>query len=520
MNRTTMRIAIAGCALVATTACLAPPVESPDTRVTQQTAVNVDQSTQREVDLLFMIDDSSSMLAMQTELKAKIDQLLAVFDQLARPTDGKDAKFVDLHIGVVTSDFGAGTGDHPTAAQPTGCGGCGPSGSGPGGPGTGGHLIALGKEHDPGCAAPVGVPFIKFDFDPKNASANNLPTGQDLKTTFRCMASVGAGGCGFEHQLESVYAALHNNVDNAGFLRDDAVLAVVLVTNEDDGSAPPDSSFYDLCDASAGPHNTFRQTMYGVECGDPPAQVAAMSSLGRPLTCQPLPNANPSTSAREYDVSRYVNYFTATKQAGGVKDHPQEDVILFALDAPTTPFTIANAIANGDGTQSDCDPATNSQCGVVLKHSCVNQAQPGFFGDPPVRIHAVVDAVAQAGHAAEAPICGDDLTQPPDYTKALQTIGQLITTRPPDGCVDGLFADVDNPDCVVEDLPPGGKPVEIERCDKLPANTFPCWHLKPSTDCKNSPQHVGVTIERNGVQPAQGTRANVYCETLAATVKQ
>jgi hypothetical protein len=37
---------------------------------------------------------------------------------------------------------------------------------------------------------------------------------------------------------------LHNNTFNDGFLRDDAQLTLVFLTNEDDGSAPPDSDIY------------------------------------------------------------------------------------------------------------------------------------------------------------------------------------------------------------------------------------------------------------------------------------
>ena len=45
----------------------------------------------------------------------------------------------------------------------------------------------------------------------------------------RRLASVGASGCGFEQHLEAVHRALADNPANAGFLRDDANLAVILV---------------------------------------------------------------------------------------------------------------------------------------------------------------------------------------------------------------------------------------------------------------------------------------------------
>ena len=97
--------------------------------------------------------------------------------------------------------------------------GCGAS------PGTGaGKLQALGAAAAPSCKAPVGANYIKYAFKPGGADVHNLPANQDLAQTFNCMASVGANGCGFEHQLESVYAALHNGLpENDGFSRVDAL---------------------------------------------------------------------------------------------------------------------------------------------------------------------------------------------------------------------------------------------------------------------------------------------------------
>ena len=47
-----------------------------------------------------------------------------------------------------------------------------------------------------------------------------------LAETFSCIARLGSSGCGFEQPLESMRRALDGSVpDNAGFLRDDAMLA-------------------------------------------------------------------------------------------------------------------------------------------------------------------------------------------------------------------------------------------------------------------------------------------------------
>src|SRR5262249_50713131 len=72
----------------------------------------------------------------------------------------------------------------------------------------------------------------------------------DITDMFSCLALLGSGGCGFEHQLGSVVRALGADgmqapAQNDQFLRSDAYLQVVLLTDEDDCSAPPDSDLFD-----------------------------------------------------------------------------------------------------------------------------------------------------------------------------------------------------------------------------------------------------------------------------------
>src|ERR1700742_4656478 len=85
------------------TACLNPPVETPATIVVQDTPVRVPQNENNQIDVLFMVDNSPSMEAMQNELKNRFGDFFQVFETLAQ-----NGTYADLHIGVVTSDFGAG----------------------------------------------------------------------------------------------------------------------------------------------------------------------------------------------------------------------------------------------------------------------------------------------------------------------------------------------------------------------------------------------------------------------------
>ena len=79
--------------LVPLFACLAPPVESPKTTVTQETSVRVEQSVKNKVDLLFMVDNSPSMLAMQQELQNRFGDFLQAFSDLTA-----QGIYADMHI--------------------------------------------------------------------------------------------------------------------------------------------------------------------------------------------------------------------------------------------------------------------------------------------------------------------------------------------------------------------------------------------------------------------------------------
>src|SRR5262249_17054929 len=142
-----------------------------------------------------------------------------------------------------------------------------------------------------------------IDYD-QASGVTNLPPGQDLAATFACMASVGDKGCGFEQPLEAAYRALHDPPpENAGFLRSEAILAVIYVTDEDDCSAPPDSTLFDPARVDTyGALLSYRCTQFGVQCGNPPAPPPYGSSEG-PLTgCAAAPNPDGAGPGLLYDV--------------------------------------------------------------------------------------------------------------------------------------------------------------------------------------------------------------------------
>lgn len=205
----------------------------------------VQTDTPVKLDLLFMIDDSPSMSEEQANLARNFPRLIDVLKELP-------SGFPDLHLGVVSSDMGAG------AANLTG--GCG---------------NALGDRGVLQVRSGCGLDPNKGRYlSSQNGGTQNNFEG-DIAEVFACLANLGTQGCGFEHQLQSVRMALSGFVsDNAGFLRSDAHLAVVYITDEDDCSAPANSTmFEDFSDHNVD--TSLRCSIAGHICNGqaPPVQV-------------------------------------------------------------------------------------------------------------------------------------------------------------------------------------------------------------------------------------------------------
>ena len=205
-----------------------------------------------KVDLLFMVDNSNSMTEEQASLTAEFPRMINVlasgdFDQDGDgPGDGEmgDEDFDpvnDLHVGVITSDMGTGGFTVPTCARSD--------------VGDDGVLRTAGRTDIAGCMATYPS-FLSF-----TVGGGVTPTA--FATDVSCVANTGTGGCGFEQQLEAILKALspagptawtsaawtppvplfvgntsgHADGANDGFIRENSVLAIIPVTDEEDCSA-------------------------------------------------------------------------------------------------------------------------------------------------------------------------------------------------------------------------------------------------------------------------------------------
>jgi hypothetical protein len=225
-----------------------------DTHQSKEETLVVRVSPKHDLDILFVVDDSRSMLAEQDSVRANFPRFMAKLKTIEGGTP-------NLHVGVASTNLGtSGFADDARCA----------------GEGDGGRLQ--------NASAALSGRYIEDLDDPSNPDPMVRLTNYTgtLESVFSDIAGLGADGCGFEQQLLSAWTALGGGVpENAGFLRPEAYLAIVFLTDEDDCSAA-DPSLFDTSDASLG-HNGFRCTEYGVRCDgrDLPRQPGSYEN------CQP-----------------------------------------------------------------------------------------------------------------------------------------------------------------------------------------------------------------------------------------
>jgi hypothetical protein len=406
----------------------------------------------RDVDVLFVIDDSPSMLDKQSNLRASFPVFVNLLDTVV---DG----FPNLHLGVVTTDLGT-TGADDAAPAPG-------IGSGPGacsGSGKAGALQTNG--------APVtGGPFIR-DLQNTDGTRTTNYTGT-LPDVFSALTFVGASGCGYEQPIEAARRALDNHPNNAGFLRPNARLAIVVLSDEDDCSVAR-TALFGPDTATLGPLQSFRCTRFGVTCDGGGATSDAMNEVGVKTACR-----SNEQSAYLTDLGRYVTFFR------GLKADPR-DVMFNGIAGKPAPFEVELRSPPGGGNTI---PA--------LVHSCQYLGASGNeFADPAVRLAELATRL----NGAFTSVCSDDLTQ------AMLIAAQQVKNLIGDGCVTRPIAAP--PMCRAFDLPPGGGETEVPVCTGAIVDN--CFTLTLDANACPAAPHFRFAVERAGAPPA-GTWTSLRC---------
>lgn len=419
------------CVSIGTAECVQPPCHEP-------VAWAWEREQSLAVDILFVIDNSGSMEEEQEALAASSDQFFPVLEQ-------RLGALPDLHVGVISTDAGTGPGNGGT--------GCSTNGDD-------GVLRTNGT-----CG--IGGNYIIDTDDGDGTRTRNYPGA--LSDAFSCLADLGISGCGFERTLESLRRALNgSNSLNDGFLRDNALLAIYILSDEDDCSAVDTGMFNtsqnDLS-APLGQVSSFRCFEFGVTCECPDGQTECESrGIGERVNCRPKED-----SLYMESVDNYVQF------AKGLKMANERQIVVGGAIGNIAPV---NVRFNESGV-------------LVLQPSCNSLAGEAV---PGVRLHYFID---QFTMGVSGSICDENQTAP------LLDFGEYIAHALGSTCI---LAPMTEPyDCIAEEIASDGR-AEVPPCSDpgspLQSVELPCYVVGTDTArCGDATEGLTFEVFRGGSAP-------------------
>jgi len=225
-----------------------------------------------KVDFLFIVDNSGSMSDEQMNLVNSFPGFISTIEQTLMAQD--------YHLMVLDTDAESlsfssiSCSNNVCTCMPTPqccfalCNGLGGVVISPPPTSCGGQDCSNFTTLPTGCDVELGAGKVKdpLDNDCNFSSGNRWMTDQEpnLQSAFECAALVGAGGDGNERPMEALTEAIGPQQGmgacNEGFLRDDAILVVTFITDEEDGG-------------SMGDPNTWKQAVIDAKNGDETAVV-------------------------------------------------------------------------------------------------------------------------------------------------------------------------------------------------------------------------------------------------------
>jgi hypothetical protein len=446
-------------------ACPSRDISKLDPEPAKEVYKEIPFTSNRNVDILVMVDNSDSMREEQVNLATNFPRFIQVLD-------GIEGGRPNIHLGVVSSDLGI----PPYGAES--CAGNGDDGK------------LQNTPRVAGCSPPnAGARFLEDIANP-DGSRNKNYTGT-LEAAFSCIAQLGTSGCGLEHHLAAVKRALDgSNPENAGFVRPGAYLAVILMGDEDDCSARDTAVFdpsraQDNINSTLGVFSSYRCTEFGVTCD-------GLSSL--PRAAGDYTNCTPRGDSYLYHPQYFVDFLRQ------LKGDPN--------------LIVAAAII---GNPAPLGVFINDKGAPQLKNSCVSA---NGKADPGVRDAYFVSQFGQQGTFVS--ICQDNLDDALDQIAKL--LAKVIGTPCLDDNVQPVDIDTANPglqlECLVYDknTDPLGNTIEtvIPRCRMVDTDTpktdkLPCWWTNVDhSKCMDSATGLTLHVERAS-DPAATTRVVARC---------
>ncbi len=424
------------------TACSAEPPPG-DPFVCGETFKDIPMPVSRNIDILFVIDTAPTMAGEQVNLASNYRMFANVLESI-------EGGLPDVHIGVVTANLGAG------GFEVAGC-----SGDGDG-----------ARFHAP---AECGVdgPFL-IDNEYLDGTREWNYTGE-LADAFVCLASVPVGTCEFSQPIAAAVTALQNAP--AGFLRDEAFLAIIFITDSDDCSAA-DPALFDPARTDLGPVTPFRCFEQGVVCDpDEPRLIGEKRGCAARLDGLLGSLDVPVSALRQLKSDPALLIVSIV--AGN------EDPVVVTVD-PQDRFALEPSCSTAVG---EARPAVRlRELGQRFQRNSATTVCNGDLSDALILF-------AGFGHVVGNPCIEGDIDRDPD-TAGVQA------------------------ECAVSDVRYPGTDLQeetiIPACSAVPppADERPCWHIEiDPTTCPSTDTQAMLKVERHDYPPT-GTHVQVRCRIL------
>ena len=389
----------------------------------------VDTRLKKDVDILFLIDNSPSMAPKQKAMANAIPQFIKIID----------ATGANYHVGIATSDVGSNV----RPGEPWG-GNIGKCDEFEGDDGVLQNLPCTARslptaDSRNACAELCNndkfVPTDGRRYISRVDGLTNVP--QDLKldprtgkmvdegpiNAFKCMALVGDGGCGIEGQLEGARRALDGHrAENSGFLRPNSVLAVIFITDEDDCSVQMNKRIEN------NPNTR--------DCSDPD-QMASYDCynvdyrcLARSIQCdQPMNTPGVKTNCKERPnnylepTEKYYKFFSSLR--------PPEKLLISGIwTEPSVDMNGKVTISRGAG--GTASPFLNRAGGADA--SCFYSSNQAIYGQAQLRLSKFARQFGKDKdnnpNVLEVSICDIDA-----YATALDKIAKAIEKKLVGSCL-------------------------------------------------------------------------------------
>jgi hypothetical protein len=530
-------------AALGTFACTSHSVVEMPPDLEEETTVAMSEWPTMAMDLIFMIDNSSSMAPKQEKLKEQLPKLIA---GLYDPTD---RTLPDLRVAIITSDLG--TGNAITSGP------CGPKVLADGtvsAYGDGGRFQMAGAS---ACGVQPGAEWLEYRWkQPVNYAG-------EMEDVFACLVgNIGFSGCEQEHPLQAFEFALglakEGSAGQTAMLRPNAYLGLVFVTDEDDCSAATNDSIFAENPSLIRESPSLRCATRAHVCNGHnldifPPGFPASGPFTAPLeNCaartDACPNATDETGVFDTSVPTYCNPLKSVThlidEIRSLKKNPDEQIIAvgifgwptysqkakarYKIDRVPNPDTGEGAAA----TVYDLWPVCYDPDHLPVDENVYDPVAAGWGATPGLRLSAFIDAFGENGQKIS--ICERDF---PSQMNMFYVHGGRAL------CMEEKLVDVDSTrtglqaDCWVVYRRPTPDPTDpdkiifVEDTTSMPAceaersdddqPAYPCWRvIKNMEQCWGLGQNLAVVrapAERH-IPLEPGTKTMFTCRTCITDV--